>query len=49
MGLFVAAMIKFFVQLHTNPGRTPNEKATNFINILIISITVIVIAVPEGT
>jgi Ca2+-transporting ATPase len=29
-------------------GRTPNDKAQNFIQILIISITVIVVAVPEG-
>ena len=42
-------MIKFFVALGTNPDRTANEKAQNFIQILIISVTVVVVAVPEGT
>lgn len=41
-------MIKFFVALGTDPDRTPNEKAQNFIQILIISVTVVVVAVPEG-
>ncbi|KAF8340444.1 uncharacterized protein EI90DRAFT_3035556 [Cantharellus anzutake] len=46
--LFTALMIKFFVQLRTKRSRTPNEKAMNFINILVIAVTVIVVAVPEG-
>ncbi|EJU04832.1 calcium-translocating P-type ATPase [Dacryopinax primogenitus] len=46
--LFGALMIKFFVQLHTDPNRTANEKAMSFIQILIISVTIVVVAVPEG-
>jgi Ca2+-transporting ATPase len=46
--LFFALMIRFFVQLGTDPDRTPNEKAQSFIQILIISVTLIVVAVPEG-
>ncbi|KZV94727.1 calcium-translocating P-type ATPase [Exidia glandulosa HHB12029] len=46
--LFAVLMIKFFVQLGTNPDRTPGEKASNFVDILIIAITLIVVAVPEG-
>ncbi|KAF8340446.1 calcium-translocating P-type ATPase [Cantharellus anzutake] len=46
--LFTALMIKFFVELHTQRNRTSSEKAINFINNLIISVTVVVIAVPEG-
>ncbi|ORX36943.1 hypothetical protein BD324DRAFT_627796 [Kockovaella imperatae] len=46
--LFTALMIRFFVQLKTDPDRTPNDKAQGFIKILIISVTLIVVAVPEG-
>lgn len=46
--LFIALMIRFFVQLGTKPGRTADEKAQSFIQILIISVTVVVVAVPEG-
>jgi len=45
--LFVALMIRFFTRLG-DPGQTPDSKAQNFIQILIISITVVVVAVPEG-
>lgn len=45
--LFAALMIRFFVQLRTIPG-TPDERANEFIKNLIISITIIVVAVPEG-
>ncbi|KAK4701418.1 P-type Ca2+ transporter type 2C, partial [Phenoliferia sp. Uapishka_3] len=46
--LFAALMIRFFVELGTNPGRTANDKAQNFIQILIIAVTIVVVAVPEG-
>lgn len=47
--LFAALMIRFFVQLGTgDPVRTPAEKGVAFINILIISVTLVVVAVPEG-
>ncbi|OCH84084.1 calcium ATPase, partial [Obba rivulosa] len=47
--LFTALMIRFFVQLGTgNPQRTANEKGIAFVQILIISVTLIVVAVPEG-
>ncbi|WVR07270.1 calcium-translocating P-type ATPase, PMCA-type [Kwoniella sp. DSM 27419] len=46
--LFTCLMIKFFVQLKTNPNRSPNDKAQAFIQILIISVTLVVVAVPEG-
>ncbi|GLB40161.1 putative this magnesium-dependent enzyme catalyzes the hydrolysis of ATP coupled with the transport of calcium [Lyophyllum shimeji] len=47
--LFAALMIRFFVQLGTgDPQRTPNQKGIAFVNILIISVTLIVVAVPEG-
>jgi Ca2+-transporting ATPase len=47
--LFGALMIRFFVQLGTNePVRTASQKGIAFVNILIISVTVIVVAVPEG-
>jgi Ca2+-transporting ATPase len=49
--LFIALMIKFFVQL-ANPRpwspRTPDEKAQTFIDILISAVVIIVVAVPEG-
>ncbi|KZT01381.1 calcium-translocating P-type ATPase [Laetiporus sulphureus 93-53] len=47
--LFIALMIKFFVQLGTNnPPRTANQKGIAFVDILIISVTLVVVAVPEG-
>ncbi|PFH53183.1 hypothetical protein AMATHDRAFT_138450 [Amanita thiersii Skay4041] len=47
--LFTALMIRFFVQLGTNnPSRNANQKGIAFVNILIISVTLIVVAVPEG-
>jgi Ca2+-transporting ATPase len=45
--LFVVLFIKFLAQLPHN-SQTPAQKGQNFINILIISLTVLVIAVPEG-
>ncbi|UZJ57064.1 hypothetical protein CBS101457_006384 [Exobasidium rhododendri] len=49
--LFAALMIRFFVQL-ANPKdgvqETPNQKAQNFIQILISAVVIIVVAVPEG-
>jgi len=46
--LFACLMIRFFVGLAQNPNRTSDEKAANFIDILIIAVTLIVVAVPEG-
>ncbi|KAL7420199.1 plasma membrane calcium [Cryptotrichosporon argae] len=46
--LFTALMIRFFVQLSTDPDRSANDKAQSFIQILIISVTLVVVAVPEG-
>jgi Ca2+-transporting ATPase len=42
--LFIALMIRFFVQLKTNPGRSADDKAQAFIQVLIISVTVVVVA-----
>lgn len=38
----------FFVNLARHSDRTADEKAQNFIQILIISVTIVVVAVPEG-
>jgi len=49
--LFAALMIRFFVQLarpRDGIAQTPNEKAQDFINILISAVVIIVVAVPEG-
>lgn len=46
--LFIVLMIRFFVQLKTNPDRSANDKAQSFIQILIIAVTLVVVAVPEG-
>ncbi|KIJ51508.1 hypothetical protein M422DRAFT_157926 [Sphaerobolus stellatus SS14] len=46
--LFSVLMIKFFVQLKTDPDRTASTKALSFVQILIISVTLVVVAVPEG-
>ncbi|KND87137.1 Calcium-transporting ATPase 2 [Tolypocladium ophioglossoides CBS 100239] len=45
--LFVALFIKFLVQLPQNT-HTPAEKGRDFVDIVIIALTVLVIAVPEG-
>lgn len=41
-------MIRFFIQLKTKANRTGDEKGQDFIKILIISVTLVVVAVPEG-
>lgn len=46
--LFCALMIRFFVQLKTDPDRSADDKAQSFIQILIIAVTLVVVAVPEG-
>ncbi|KAI0303590.1 hypothetical protein B0F90DRAFT_1301070 [Multifurca ochricompacta] len=47
--LFLALLIRYFVQLGTdNPHRTSSEKGIAFVQILIISVTLVVVAVPEG-
>ncbi|KAH9052974.1 calcium-translocating P-type ATPase [Lactarius deliciosus] len=47
--LFAALLIRYFVQLGSNdPQRTSSEKGIAFVNILIISVTLVVVAVPEG-
>ncbi|KAG8905804.1 hypothetical protein FRB99_008229 [Tulasnella sp. 403] len=46
--LFTALMIRFFVHLKTDPHRSASDKAMEFTQILIIAVTVIVVAVPEG-
>ncbi|KAF8860890.1 putative plasma membrane calcium-transporting ATPase [Acephala macrosclerotiorum] len=45
--LFVVLFIKFLAQLPRNT-HSSTQKGQNFLNILIISLTVLVIAVPEG-
>ncbi|KAF1810479.1 calcium-translocating P-type ATPase [Eremomyces bilateralis CBS 781.70] len=45
--LFVVLLIEFLAHLK-NDDRLPAEKGQNFLNILIVSITVVVVAVPEG-
>ncbi|KAF2248803.1 calcium-translocating P-type ATPase [Trematosphaeria pertusa] len=45
--LFVVLFIEFLVHLRTS-NATPAEKGQNFLNILIVAITVVVVAVPEG-
>lgn len=47
--LFSSLMIRFFVQLGTgNPQRDANQNGMAFVQILIISVTLVVVAVPEG-
>jgi Ca2+-transporting ATPase len=46
--LFFALFIRFCVQLKEDPDRTPDEKGQDFISILIIAVTLVVVAVPEG-
>ncbi|KAH8429091.1 uncharacterized protein LDX57_006761 [Aspergillus melleus] len=45
--LFVVLFIRFLVQLRGNDA-TPAEKGQNFMDILIVAVTVIVVAIPEG-
>lgn len=45
--LFVVLFIKFCVQLPNNTG-SPSEKGQDFLSIFIVSVTVVVVAVPEG-
>ncbi|ESK85120.1 calcium-transporting atpase [Moniliophthora roreri MCA 2997] len=45
--LFVALFIRFLARL-PNDDRTPNEKGITFVNILVISVSLIVASVPEG-
>ncbi|KAF8860891.1 P-type calcium ATPase [Acephala macrosclerotiorum] len=45
--LFTVLLIRFIVQLPGNTG-TPSQKVQEFLQILIVSVTIIVIAVPEG-
>ncbi|PSN61843.1 calcium-translocating P-type ATPase [Corynespora cassiicola Philippines] len=45
--LFVVLFIEFLAGLR-NSGASPAEKGQNFLNILIVAITVVVVAVPEG-
>ncbi|KAL5526157.1 PMC1 [Sanghuangporus baumii] len=47
--LFIALLVRFFVQLGMGkPQRTSDEKGMAFVDILIISVSLIVVAVPEG-
>lgn len=46
--MFIALMIRFFVNYGRDPSPDSREYGCNFMNILIISVTVIVVAVPEG-
>ncbi|KAL1627966.1 plasma membrane calcium [Neofusicoccum ribis] len=45
--LFVVLFIEFLVRLKSSDS-TPEQKGQNFLDILIVAITVIVVAVPEG-
>ena len=45
--LFIVLLIKFLAQLPGNHGK-PAEKAQEFMQILIVAITIVVVAVPEG-
>ena len=45
--LFVVLFIEFLVKLRTSTD-TPAQKGQNFLDILIVAITVVVVAVPEG-
>jgi Ca2+-transporting ATPase len=45
--LFVVLFIKFCAQLKGSP-LTPSEKGQSFLQIFIVSVTVVVVAVPEG-
>ncbi|KAG4440905.1 hypothetical protein IFR05_003595 [Cadophora sp. M221] len=45
--LFIVLFIEFLVRLKGNP-KTPTEKGQDFLNIFIVTVTIIVVAVPEG-
>ena len=45
--LFVVLSIKFLAQLPHN-NASPSEKGQNFLKLLIFSVTIVVVAVPEG-
>ena len=45
--LFIVLLIEFLAGLRNNTD-TPAQKGQNFLNILIVAITVVVVAVPEG-
>lgn len=45
--LFIVLFIKFLAGLPHNGG-TPSEKGQQFLNIFIVTVTIIVVAVPEG-
>ena len=45
--LFIVLFIKFLAQLPHNHG-TPGDKGQEFLQIFIVSVTVVVVAVPEG-
>lgn len=46
--LFLALFIRNCVELKTKPDRTPAEKGQSFIQSFVISVTLVVVAVPEG-
>ncbi|RMY41649.1 hypothetical protein D0866_00472 [Hortaea werneckii] len=45
--LFIVLLIKFLAQLPGNDG-TPADKGQQFMSILIVAVTIVVVAVPEG-
>ncbi|KAL2062935.1 hypothetical protein VTL71DRAFT_6007 [Oculimacula yallundae] len=45
--LFIVLFIEFLVRLKGNP-KTPTEKGQDFLDIFIVTVTIIVVAVPEG-
>ncbi|GAB7348486.1 hypothetical protein MBLNU459_g6893t3 [Dothideomycetes sp. NU459] len=45
--LFIVLLIKFLAQLPGNHS-SPSDKAQRFLNILIVAVTIVVVAVPEG-
>ena len=47
--LFSALLIRFFVQIGNNdPERNANQRGLAFVDILVISVSVFVVAIPEG-
>ena len=46
--LFLALFIRNCVDLKTKPDRTPAEKGQGFLQSFVISVTLVVVAVPEG-
>ncbi|OLN81411.1 Calcium-transporting ATPase 2-like protein 5 [Colletotrichum chlorophyti] len=45
--LFAVLLIRFLVQLPRNNG-SPNDKGQEFLEILVVAVTIVVVAVPEG-